>query len=423
MLDDKNYKYYQILKQKLIFLNDGIDFSKVLAHDIARVAFNQSDSVVFREILYNFSSEIDFTDLRRAMENNRFVCLYSVDRSDYSHQIAQTFQGIEKYEAVLLGKLPRNKTFKPFRILKAIFFTLFKVGLGQENLSNIFFLASKIVSYKNSQESLKKQFKGFDYSDKTYVSFNSAYTFESLITQFFNIAQCPTVSLSHSFFVNYKKFIPLDIINAECITAQKLLVWGETSKHDLKVTHKVPENIIEIAGNPKYDKKSIRLKNTFKRCVVLLGRKIYEDTNIDIVKILKDFLSIEPNVQFELKLHLSLDKTFYEGLCEGSSITVIDGKESLVELFENKGYDFSIVNNSTAYYEALYYDLICFRFLPAENEAFVGMDDHFSDANTLLERINFFKQADLTQLNTNLEQLLKDTIGMGVNRYKEILEA
>ncbi|AEI51015.1 hypothetical protein [Runella slithyformis] len=421
MADDYCYNVYMQMRQKLHIEYRGIDLTKVMAHDLGRVAFNQNSTNLIWEILYSFFLTINFLMLKNSIVHNKFVCIYSVDRTDYLDQIEQTFTDIESYEIWLLNKFPSQKYFRGFRIIKAIYFVLFRLGIEKFTLSQILFISSRIVYYQNLTDQLHKTFNYYDCSEKVFVAFNSAYTIENLMTQFFNQKGCQTFSLSHSFFVNYKKFIPLDIINGQCITSKKILVWGESSKNDLYTNFGVSKDMIEVVGNPKYGKKSIRIKNSFSKCIVILGRKIYEETNVEVINILKNFLKQEPSIKFELKLHLSLDSSFYEKLCLDTNITVIDGKQSLTELFKYKGYDFSIVNNSTAYYEAMYYDLICFRYEPSENENFIGLNDYFHNSISLSQKIMTFKTKNLEELNEQVNNLLGDTIGMGINRYKEVL--
>ncbi|MET3127332.1 hypothetical protein ABID42_002447 [Arcicella rosea] len=421
IIKDHNYDYYLMLRKKLRISINDIEYDKVIAHDLGRIAFRQNYTQLTRETVNHFIFTIDIKQLLQLMTENKLVIVYSVDRSDYEYQIKQTLEDISSANALLLSSLPRKITFKPFRAMFFFIYFLFKLGFKKHGFNVLFFLTSKMLFYRSVHEQLDKYFSNFDFSQKKYVSFNSVYTVENLLTQFFNKKGCSTFSLSHGFFVNFKRFIPLDIINGENIVAENILVWGDSSRNDLIQNFGVPIERISVAGNPKYKYKSIHIKQEFRKCIVLLGRVIYQEENIEIINIIKDYVKQNPNIQFELKLHLSLNTDYYRNLCEGTSISVVDGKESLTEIFTNQNYDFAIVNNSTAYYEAMYYDLICFRYEKAENEDFLGLNDKFSDVESLQTKIKYFKELNTQILNSSVESLLLSTIGMGINKYKEIL--
>ncbi len=422
MTDDNCFQKYIELKRKFGFVYKEIDLGKVLAHDLAKVTFNQNGTNRAIEIFHNLFYKIDFNQLKQSMVSNKIVCIYSVDRLDYKHQLDQTFKHIDSTKIWILSDFSWKKSLNIFRIFKAFFYTLKISGAYQLNFTQIFFLASRLVYYKNLCDQLYKTFDKFDNEGKVFVAFNSAFTVENLLTQFFRSQNIRTISLSHCIFTTYKSFVPLDIINAENIVSEKLLVWGESSRRHLINHFGVSKDSVEVAGNPKYALKVINVKQSFKKGVVLLGRKIYEESNFDIVNILKELSNTLPNICFELKLHLSLDSTIYKRLCDGTNISVIEGKESLNELFEQKDYDFAIVNNSTAYYEAMYYDMVCFRYEPSENEKFEGLDDYFHNASSLLDKISNFQSTNSEDLNFRVERLLAEAIGMGINQYKELLD-
>ncbi|MBB6002414.1 hypothetical protein [Arcicella rosea] len=423
MTDNNYFQKYIELKKKFGFLYKEIDLGKALAHDIAKITFNQNSANQAIEIFHNIFYKIDFNQLKKSMASNKIVCIYSVDRLDYKYQLEQTFKYIDSSEIWILSDFSWKKSFNILRILKAFFYTLEISCSYQLNFKQIIFLASRLVYYKNLCDQLYQTFDKFDNEGKVFVAFNSAFTVENLLTQFFRGQDVRTISLSHCIFTSYKSFVPLDIINLENIVSEKLLVWGESSRNYLINHFGASKDSIEVAGNPKYSLKVINVKQSFKKGVVLLGRKIYEESNFDIVNILKKLLHTLPNICLELKLHLSLDSAIYKKLCEGTNISVIEGKESLNELFEKKGYDFAIVNNSTAYYEAMYYDMVCFRYEPSENEKFEGLDDYFHDTSSLLDRISMFQSTSSENLNFHVERVLTEAIGMGINRYKELLES
>ena len=50
-----------------------------------------------------------------------------------------------------------------------------------------------------------------------------------------------------------------------------------------------------------------------------------------------------------------------------------------METCDHGNYDFAIAYNTTAYYEAMYYNMVCFRYVVDENGEFNGLNDKFYD--------------------------------------------
>jgi hypothetical protein len=421
VIKDKNYKNYLFLKEKLNFIYKGVYYNKILSHDIGRTVFNNSLPHLFKEICINLFFSLDISPIIKSLENNSKILIYSVDRSDYKFQVDKTIEELTSTEVILLAKLKKKFAFNPLKAITS-FLLVYRLLKKHENIINILFLSSKLVFYKSIHNQLHSAFKKKPQQKISVILFNSAYNIENLICQFFSLNDCSTFSLSHSFFVPYKKFTPIDIINGENIVSDKILVWGSSSIKDLEDNFNVPKEKIIVAGNPKYLQKKIDIKQSFSKCLVLLGRMIYHESNLQIIEIIKQIIDEDPNIRFDLKLHLSLDTEFYKEICHGTNITILEGTKSLIESFKDGYYDFSLVNNSTAYYEAMYYDMICFRYQVSENEFFNGLEDKFIDAYTLKQKILYFKTYNTNKLNAEVTALLRSTLGMGINNYKEILE-
>lgn len=421
MITDSNYSRYLSLKNKLSFSYKGIRYNKVLAHDIGRVVFNKEKFNFTREILKNLFFSLDISPLLNAYDTYEKVLLYSIDRADYKLQVDLTTKDISSIKIILIAKLNKKFSFNPMLILSSFWFT-YKRLKKEENILNIIFITSRIAYYKSIHNKLLTQSVKVPFGEKKLILFNSAYSIENLLCQYYNLNNYQTFSLSHSFFVPYKKFTPIDIINGENIVSDKILVWGNASINDLCSNYNFLKSKVLVAGNPKYLNKQISIKQTFKNCIVFLGRKIYDKSNLQIIEIIKELNKTMPHISFSLKLHLSLDLDYYEQLCIGSNINIIEGNKTLENTFKEENYDFALVNNSTVYYEAMYYDMICFRFFLSENEEFEGLADKFIDAHTLKERIDYFSSVNYNDINYEVETLLRATLGMGINKYKEILD-
>jgi hypothetical protein len=65
--------------------------------------------------------------------------------------------------------------------------------------------------------------------------------------------------------------------------------------------------------------------------------------------------------------------------------------------------------------------MVCFRYSPDENMEFTGLEDRFSDLNSLSNGIEFFSNMGNQILSKKIEELLVDVLGMGINNYGELL--
>lgn len=422
MKNTKQYEEYQQLKDVLTFNSKGINYGKVLAFDIALVIFSEIvNRQSFKSMVKSFFVFPSVQGLVQHFASHEKLCTYTYGRKDYESQIQESFKEINSIVFICLERLP-SKFYVNFRIIiESMVWVFWKMRRTKYSNKTKLYLASKLVMYKSMQRQLEQSNLVVLDASKKYITFNSAVAIENLLTQFFIAKKIPTYSLCHSYFVPYKHFLPIDVINGENLESNYILVWGKTFIKDLQDNYAVSPDKVLVAGSPKYPKKNIAIKQTFKKCIVLLGRVFYDESNIRIIEELRT-ISQKESILFCIKLHPSLDITRYRQFCDSDALNIIQTKESLTELLASNTYDFAIVNNSTAYYEAMYYNLICFRYAPAENETFLGLDDYFDDADSLQEKIAFFKTADTTALNTQVEQLLQDTIGMGINRYKELLD-
>jgi hypothetical protein len=419
MMMDKNYRRYLSLKERFNFIYKDVEYGKVLAFDLGMIAFKHLKPRINRETLYDLFFSVDISLLIKVCSENDKLMLCSMDRVDYKIQVDKTTENLSSVESILLENLDKKFKFNPIRIISS-FYLSYKLLKGQESFFVMLFVASKIVFYKNIHHQLLHNFNGI--KGKKLITFNSAVGAENLICQIFNINDGITFSLSHGFFVLYKDFIPIDIINGENIVAQKILVWGSDSVIDLNRNYKLSKERIVVAGNAKYPSKTIKVKQTFEKCIVLLGRPIYNVSNLEIIKILKKTILESPMISFDVKLHPSLNIELYKELCDQANIKVLEGNKSLIDIFGDDKYDFAIVNNSTAYYEAMYADMICFRYELSENEQFNGLVDRFLDSETLKNRIEYFANIDSIKINSEVEVLLNTTLGMGINNYSQIID-
>lgn len=422
-IDRREYDFYLELKKLLFYSVDNVDFAKVMAKDFALIAFK--DSVGFKwgwkDVFLQLFRTKDFSVLKNNLIENQIIFFSSINREDYNDLIIKCGADLEQAKFSPLYQLRTRYYFSFSNISLAFKLFLFQNDYQILPLFSRLYLTSTMVYNLNCYDEIKKEMSKIDFSKKRIISFNSAYGLEALLTQYFNTKSKNTFSLSHGIsYVDFCKKYPLDKINGQNITANTLFVWGESCKSDVTENYELSADRVHIGGNPKYLYKRLNVKKEFRNGLILLGRVMYDRGNIEILKIIKD-LSDTLTIDFKVKLHPSLNFDKYNTICCEYGFEVLDHKSKISEVMSSGLFDFAIVNNSTAYYESMYYELVCFRYRPDENEIFLGLDDKFSTADELINLISVFKNMDPEKLNNTIEELLIKTLGMGINNYSKYL--
>lgn len=417
-LDTKSYDRYKLIKDKLSFKEDGIEFNHVLAFYILRFIYDKT-SFSKKDIIGGFFKTLDVDAFVSDLQSDKPLFSDSVYRPDHYNLLQLVREGID-HNYYREQDTKRHFTVNIKNIISSFIFCR-KALKGISSFDEMLCLCSGLVYYRNVAKALKNKVDPKKVACKKYIAFCNPFGIEALLTQFTQQFGITTFTLSHGLgYVNYKQTIPLDIVNAENITAKYVFVWGNSSKTDLHTNFGFPNERILIGGNPKYKHREINVKQSFKSCIVLLGRKAYDKSNLEILKIVSK-LKQQLGIQVDVRLHISLSKSYYQGLCDEFNVNLANSDESLYEAFGNGKYDFALVNNSTTYYEAMYFNMLCFRYAGEENEIYTGLDDKFENTDDILLKMESFKNEDLTLLNKRVETLLVDSLGMGLNKYKETI--
>lgn len=419
IVDTKNYDRYKETKLKLRFEENGIQFNNVMSVFIFDFINDKRFFKRMRDILIFFKT-VNTQPFVDALKSSSIVFTDSLyNRPDHSELLRTVKEGID-HSHVRDENLAREFKFNPKNIISSFLFVC-KALKSHCSLIEIMAISAQITYYRNVADDLKARSDFQEFKCKKYIAFCNPIGIESLFAQFLDKYNIHTFTLSHGLnYVGYKRYIPLDVVNGENITTQSVFVWGCQSKKDLIKNFGISSDKIIVGGNPKYKDRRINLRSTFKVCIVLLGRKIYESGNMEILNIVYN-LKKNFGIEIFVRLHASLSRTFYSEICENLDLVLADQNETLNEGFNRNIYDFAIVNNSTSYFEAMYNDLVCFRYAEDENEIFEGLEDKFSDYPDLVQRIESFKNMNFDILNKQVAVLLTNTLGMGINQYKTIL--
>jgi hypothetical protein len=429
MRSNKFNQYLQLKSQVSITIKK-IPFEKVLTPELIKIFFSKdfNNEVSYFEIVKIFFRQISFNKVRDAFQTCDIVVTNSNDRNDNLELINSCFKTFKNLKHIKLTSLNRriglNHNLKE---LNTVFPFFMKKDNELINFKAKLYLAVSTIYYLNALRSLEQAFSSEKLvkllHTKKYIAFNSAYDLETLITLFLKDKNVKTYHLSHGIsYISYKNFKPFDSVNGENICADTILVWGESSKLDLLANYNnaIIGKSIYISGNPKYPLKSINLKNTFLNGVVFLGRSIYDMENKELLLILSK-VATEIGINFSIKIHPFSDEKQIKKIIDLNNLTLIPKKKTVFEILNESSFDFAISFNTTVYYEAMYYNLFCFRFGLNENENYTGLNDKFKTSQELINLINKYKNKHFTDINNDVTQLLSNTLGMGINNFKQIL--
>lgn len=405
------------------FNKNNIDFNRAIAHDILIVAYFNPPS--YYAIFKSFLKSLDVKEFVNNFNLHRNIYTCFVDRIDHIKLVescrADVPNSILLQSQIFKTKLKINikNIFISIHILK-------KARHLKIDIKSKLYLASQLCYNLNIENTLRNELiKGRNkFTNHSYISLISSYGIENLLCQVINHnSTIRTYSLSHGVsYINFKHHKPLDYINGFNISSQYVIVWGKSSKDNLIENFNFSQEKILVGGNPKYPSKEINLKKEFKNCIVLLPREIYDKSNIGLLKLIAQYKK-NNSVNVSVKLHPSLNYQKYEGIANQLGFEICSKNNSLINELSSDKYDFAIAYNTTAYYEAMYFNLFCLRFTENENELFDGLEDKFSTVSDLEYIIKQFKTIDANIVDKQATKLLEETLGMGINNYAKILNS
>jgi hypothetical protein len=412
-----DYIAYKRLKNELHCTYKGIDLMKVLAIDLIEVLVCREQKSFKKIAIALFRRLLSIATLCDAFQRRKAVFTFdSPERNDHWALINAVSKEVDNATVITL-QYHYIFWFNAWLWLKYFFVLARKLKTSPKNK---LFIAARCLFYHRIINNLYKNFREQDYTGKLYVPFlSSAYT-ESCLTLFFKAKNVKTFHVFHGIGGRYQQKIPNDIVCVDNVIVDKVLALSEAQKKDMVRDFGVNENLIEVAGHPKYPFKTIAVKNSFQRCVVL-GGIVFYDKELEALLLLLDSLAEKHHIHFELKPHprskIQQTKTFQN--CK--HITLVDKQVTLNQLFQAGRYDFAVTHNTSSYYECMYYNLLPLRWGQGENMNFEGLDDKFFDKLSFSALVARYKKTPLQELNQKVSDLLAYAYGMGINRYKELI--
>jgi len=307
-------------------------------------------------------------------------------------------------------------TIHPRAIIKTYSYIKKKLSKSSLSLKDKLGLAVLCIHYCNTLEELQK----INLSNvKKYLCQCSVLNLENLFTQFMKQRRIPTYSLQEGIYFIFKMNPPLDAIQYENFETDHLLCWGQFSIDEYS-SYGISINRLLLAGYPKnIELQTLKDDNQYQKCMILLARDSFRETNNTLLKILS---TLSSHYTFCLKLHPSCDYNYYSDFASLHQMSIIDKGKTINECLNKEEYDFCIAVNTTAYYESLMRGLPCLRFWDKTFDLTVGcIYDVFSTEKDFLESIKILKNKTHNEYQSEINKMLNYAIGIKCDNYRKIL--
>lgn len=408
-MDTKFYDRYNNLLSKLDYTYKGYNI-KYLIPGYLTCMFTDNP-INGRDVFKGFYEGIKFTDLSSVVQTGKSTVIsYLINRKDYgdlAESVKKTNPDSDIYCLETLGKTG----FSPFGISYiSHFFKALRIIFTRsvkESFTTKLYLVALLTNLFNQIKFLDKI--QCSANIRKYICFNSAYKEESLLTLYFKKRGIETITLQHGIFCDFKQIIPFDIINMDNLIADKIMCWGQSTIDYLK-TKGFDDSRFILTGNSKYKDAAIsHVDQSFRKCLVLLGRSVYIASNDKLLALLQQFNRKHHNrILFYLKKHPFVVDAEHKAFASLADNMFFVGREhSVQEVLRSDLVDFTIAVNTTAYYESLALGKISLRWSESENEEFYGMDDKFYDLKGLEEKINYYQSKPETDIRQEMKDVIK----------------
>lgn len=408
-MDTRFYDRYNNLLSKLDYEYKGYNV-RYLVPGYLTCMFTD-DPIVGRDVFKGFYEGVKFADLSSVLKTDKSTVIsYLINRKDYE-DLAESVQKTFPYSDITCIEKLEKVGYSPFGIsyikhlLRAI--RIVFTRSIQESFMTKLYLVALLTNIFNQVKFLDK--KECPVNIKKYICFNSAYKEESLLTLYFKKRGIETITLQHGIFCDFKQIIPFDIINKNNLIADKIMCWGQSTIDYLK-TKGFEDSRFLLTGNPKYRDAVIKhIDQSFRKCLVLLGRSVYIPSNDKLLALLQEFnRKYDNRILFYLKKHPFVVDSEHKAFASLADNMFFVGREhSVQEVLRSDLVDFTIAVNTTAYYESLALGKISLRWSESENEEFYGMDDKFYDLKGFEEKIEEFGGRPEFEIRQEMKDVIK----------------
>lgn len=420
MFDNSIFEHTQEILGDFSYEDNRIDYRKAITMDVAYCySIHRGEKYNMLRYVLRLFMPLQSTTFVKELASNKVLFTSWTNRRDYMELINSISSEVPSSKAILI----HNAFKRRFKIPRFYYVSLFqKVFRCRASFATKMYISFRLLDYVVACKTMDKQLNKIeiDWGNRKYVPFNSSFGLENAITQLLNIKGCKTYHLCHGlhFSPNYR-FFSIDAFNKELITAKVVLSWGQGFvDNDNKLYNH--SYIHEVVGNPKYPYKKINIKFNTLNCIVLLARGQYDQNNYRLLDVLSKFKKSR-KIEVSIKPHPTDNISKLTELCKKYEFNLIDGSRTIKELLSSGEFGFAISYETTAYFEAMYYNLLCFRFSYEENESYGDFDDRFASPEELEGLLVKYSTEKLEEISANVEKNLCYEIGMGINRYRSIL--
>ncbi|EAM51261.1 hypothetical protein WH8501_17645 [Crocosphaera watsonii WH 8501] len=430
------FEKYQKIKNKLSYQYQGYNLGEIIAfYIIYHIYFerkNELEGQAYRIILSQIKQHPYIDNLQDICEYPGIVFTIPKNQSrcnDYCELIELTSQKISQSVSFILDIKTDSKSVplfsKTFLLFLVTFISNCTKLFNLLTIKEIFWFSCRLQFYRNFIDALERTEEN-KLKIKKYITFNGALNYENMLVKFFQKRDIPTYSLQHaimdSYFLNQDS-PPYDLINIENIQTDYLLCWSKNTISQI-IDSAMTSTELLLVGNPKYTQWEIdKVKQSFKKCLVFLGRKGGELVNEEVIEIIQKLSKTMTDVEFFIKLHpQNLDDTYYKEMAQGCKMEIVPTNENLSTLLSKDDFDFTVSYNltTTVYYESLCYGLPCFRYNRDKIINVYGLEnDNFSTLEELRERILYFQQVESSMLLVEVREMLKQTMGINLDNYHQ----
>ena len=338
------------------------------------------------------------------------------NRKDYLELYQQT---IDKLGDKTIYNAPyswgRKICFHP-KMMASVFFKSIKLLRDAElNLIEKICIINVAIYYCNIILALEK----CDFSRvKKYVCLVDALRLENLLTQYMQTKGIKTYSHEEGIFYIFKGKIPHDAVHYEVLTTEHLLCWSQYVIDEYS-NYGICKDRLALAGYPrKVLVKRMKEPNIFRKCLLLLARSVFDNANQKLLEMLS---TLTFDHHFCLKLHPSCNYEKYAQLAQRYRMEIVSKDLTINDCLNQDEYDWAIAVNTTAYYEALMRGVPCLRFEDNSYQLPFGWSDTFYSREGLESVLASIRKMDSNEFQKDIDDMLRYTMGVGIDNYKEIL--
>lgn len=421
MVDDVFYKNYKALKDNFNVGYKGYQLKGIMAKDFIFFAYKMDTYKLTKSsIKWKLFFAQDLQDFQDLLSQKKVMFSFDNYGNDYKFLLDSIREQLD--ESVLFE--PKNEFKKHIHLGNIIvsFFQLFVFSkLKSISLKDRFYFFLVLVQYKNTIDLL--ELNKNNVNTTKFVPFLSCFPIDSILSQFFRKRNIKSYGIQHGLHcssIDYKTYIPYDVMNIENLQADYILAWGNFTKEALLKEGKSEAQFL-LAGAPKYtniDRIDIKKSNT-NRCVLCLARDIYSEGNILLLTIAKEM--IENGMEVHLKFHPRSDLKKYESKLKSFDFKILDIKTTIDRSISIVNPDFVIVYNSTVYYEYYIKGIITLRFGVYQNDIPFGLDDEFSSFNELKTLLQKIENQNNENINNDVNAMINRFCALGLDNYRKIL--